>query len=73
MQQIQTLNEVYLYAIEHRSKPDAFRTKVDGSYRDTSTQEFAQVGAEIALGLIALGLKAGEEKGERKEPADPED
>jgi long-chain acyl-CoA synthetase len=60
LQQIQTLNEIYLYALEHRSKPDAFQTKIDGSYRDLSTQEFAQVGAEIALGLIALGLKAGD-------------
>ena len=60
MQPVQTLNEIYLYAVEHQAKPDAFRTKIDGAYRDLSAHDFAQIGREIALGLVALGLTPGD-------------
>jgi long-chain acyl-CoA synthetase len=58
--QIQTLNEIYVHAAERTVKADAFRTKRDGAYRDVSSQEFARAGTEIALGLVALGLRPGD-------------
>jgi len=57
---LETLNQIYREAVDTYARPDSFRVKRDGAYRDVSMETFARAGSEIALGLIALGLKPGE-------------
>ncbi|HET9232992.1 MAG TPA: AMP-binding protein, partial [Candidatus Eisenbacteria bacterium] len=53
---MRTLNELYRVALLQHPKPNAFRAKEGGEYRDVSSAEFALMAAEIAGGLMTLGL-----------------
>jgi long-chain acyl-CoA synthetase len=55
---VRTLNDLYRTALIERPKPNAFRVKQDGAYRDVSSEAFARMAAEIAAGLMTLGLNS---------------
>jgi len=55
-----TLNGLFLKAIEEHNKPDCLRYKLDGRYRDVSSQEALRKAAALASALERLGAKPGE-------------
>jgi len=57
---VRTLNELFLEAVRRHDKPDAFRVKRDGAWRDVSHREAARTVQEIAAGLAAMGVKPGD-------------
>ena len=58
MKAVGTVNELYRVALLENPKPDAFRVKRAGTYHNVSSEEFARMAAEIAGGLVALGLSS---------------
>jgi long-chain acyl-CoA synthetase len=55
-----TLNQLFFDAIERFNKPDALQVKLDGAYRPVSSRELADRVRHVALGLLDLGVKAGD-------------
>ncbi|MDD5543241.1 MAG: long-chain fatty acid--CoA ligase [Acidobacteriia bacterium] len=55
-----TLNELFLEATSAHQKPDVFMYKSEGAYHALSTQEVRQAVEEFALGLMELGVVAGD-------------
>lgn len=60
MSVVQTLNDIYFRAIKEFPRSDAYKYKEDGAYRDLSREAFAEAGAEVAMGLVALGMERGD-------------
>jgi long-chain acyl-CoA synthetase len=58
--QFSTLNELFLKAVEEQNKPDCLRYKLDGQYRDISSQEALRKAAGLASALERLGVRPGE-------------
>jgi long-chain acyl-CoA synthetase len=60
MMEVTTLNHLYFDAVDRHRKPDAFRTKRDGRYRDVSHEDFARRVERASLGLLSLGIAPGD-------------
>lgn len=56
----ETVAEVFWNAVEARGAQVALRQKDLGIWRDVTWAEFGQVAREVAMGLAALGLAAGD-------------
>lgn len=57
---VQTLNELFFRAAETHDKPNAFRHKVGGDWRDVSHAEALIAVEELSLGLASLGVEPGD-------------
>jgi long-chain acyl-CoA synthetase len=57
---MRTLCELYLETVSQRARPDMFRHKIDGSWRDVSTAAMHQAVIEASLGLVSLGISPGD-------------
>jgi long-chain acyl-CoA synthetase len=55
-----TLNQLFFDAIERFNKPDALQVQLNGAYRPVSSRELADRVRHVALGLLDLGVKAGD-------------
>src|SRR3989442_540401 len=55
-----TLPEMLLNSARQYRKPGAFKFKRNGQWVDVSTDEFLLRVEELAFGLLALGVKAGD-------------
>ncbi len=58
-----TLPEIFRRATRDHNKPDALNHKQDGAWQSISSVEVLRRAEDIALGLRALGLEAGERVG----------
>ncbi len=56
----QSLNHLFLEAVERYQKPDAFRVKREGQWESVSHLEFAALVRGIAAGLKRLGVARGD-------------
>src|SRR5215467_11942084 len=55
-----TLNRLFFDAVQKFDKPDALQVKVAGAYQPISHRTLAERVRRAALGLHALGVKAGD-------------
>ena len=55
-----TLNRLFFDAVQKFDKPDALQVKVGGKYQPISHRTLAERVRRAALGLQALGLRAGD-------------
>lgn len=58
--ELQTLNELFLAAVERHLKPDAFLSKREGKYEDLSSVYALQKAAAFAVALERLGVERGD-------------
>ncbi|HRH37510.1 MAG TPA: AMP-dependent synthetase/ligase [Flavobacteriales bacterium] len=58
--QADRLFDIPAYQLAHFPKSDAITTKESGSWRAYSTQQVLDISEQLALGLIALGVKVGD-------------
>jgi long-chain acyl-CoA synthetase len=58
--QVERLFDIARYQLAKYPKQDAIATKENGSWRAYSTQEVIDLGQDLALGLIALGVNPGD-------------
>ena len=55
-----TLNQLFFDAVAKFDKPDALQVKRDGAYQPISSRQLADAVREVALGMLDLGIKAGD-------------
>ncbi len=55
-----TLTKLFFDAVEKYNRPDALQFKADGTYHPISHRDLADRVRRVALGLQALGIRAGE-------------
>jgi long-chain acyl-CoA synthetase len=58
-----TLTQLFFDAVERHDKPDALQHKVDGTYRPISSRALADRVRRAGLGLMELGVAAGDRVG----------
>jgi long-chain acyl-CoA synthetase len=58
-----TLADVFRLGVERHPRPDRFREKRNGSWRDVSTDEFARRVRACAAGLASIGIARGDRVG----------
>src|SRR5260370_37804377 len=58
--EVHTLNELFLDAIEHHPKRDAFLSKSSGHYQGLSSSEALEKVAALAVGLDRMGIRRGD-------------
>src|SRR3974377_1811229 len=56
----ETLNELFLKALERYPKPNAFLFKCDGKYQALSSQEALRQAGALGLALTQRGLEPGD-------------
>jgi long-chain acyl-CoA synthetase len=57
---MQTLNELFLQAVDKFDKPDAFMAKIAGQYQNVSSREALQRVAALAAALAGWGIGHGD-------------
>ncbi len=55
----QTLNEIFLQAVENSSRKDLFLSKSEGQYRGISAREVSSTVSSLARAFNAMGVYAG--------------
>ncbi|HVR71359.1 MAG TPA: long-chain fatty acid--CoA ligase [Vicinamibacteria bacterium] len=55
-----TLSDLFYGSVDRYRKPDHLKHKVDGQWRDISSDEFRRAVEEASLGLRALGVEKGD-------------
>jgi long-chain acyl-CoA synthetase len=57
---VSTVTNLLLYSADRYSKPDAFKIKSQGQWKNVSTAEFLLEVEELFFGLKAVGIRAGD-------------
>jgi len=60
MAETRTLCDVFFQLMEVYGRPDLLRSKVNGTWRLITTQEFGGIVKDLSCGLMSLGVKPGD-------------